>query len=163
MFKSQISSSAKGAAGARPAPIDGNEISLLNCRYLIPASLRGQARTPQAGAALTLQDWASSHRWEGEKTCGRPRAGSGGSRHQTSGAPSSLAVPAAARPDPSVESQGNPRPCLTAQGISAHGWQLLAEFLHSLEQGPGPPTPATWQDRRCLGARGCRGAADIRG
>lgn len=59
MFKSQISRAAKGAAGARPPPIDGNEISLLNCQYLIPPAC-GAARTRRAGAALTLQYWASS-------------------------------------------------------------------------------------------------------
>lgn len=59
MFKGQISRAAQGTAGARPPPIDGNEISLLNCQYLIPPA-RGAGRTTTGGGALTLQDWASS-------------------------------------------------------------------------------------------------------
>lgn len=84
MFKSQISRAAKGAAGARPPPIDGNEISLLNCQYLIP---------PRAGAALTLQYWASS---AGKGRC-REAAALGRGAEAPPAEPGSLHPPAGAR------------------------------------------------------------------
>lgn len=58
MFKSQISTAAKGAAGAA-TPINGNEISLLNCQYLILPPACGTTLTyNMPHVALTLESWA---------------------------------------------------------------------------------------------------------
>lgn len=55
MFKSQISTVAKGAAGR----VDGNEISLLNCQYLIlPLVCRPGTDIQHAPQALTLKSQA---------------------------------------------------------------------------------------------------------
>lgn len=57
MFKSQISTVAKGAAGAAK-PIDDNEISLLNCQYLILLLACGMGTDIQhAPCSITLESW----------------------------------------------------------------------------------------------------------